>query len=85
MIEYDEFGLGGYANKWYEYEYDEQGRELRRYTRGLYERPSYYENRYDEDGNCIERIYYDELGNVTNRVENPAPEMSFRYIYRPDY
>ena len=63
----------------------DQGRELRRYTHGLYERASSYENRYDEEGNCIERIYYDNEGNVTDRVQNPSPELSFRYIYRPDY
>lgn len=85
LIEYAEFGLYGLVTKWYEYEYDEQGRELRRSTHGLYERPTSYENRYDAEGNCIERIYYDEDGNVTDRVKDPTPELSFRYIYRPDY
>lgn len=85
LIEYSEFRYGGLTYKWYVYEYDEQGRELRRSTHGLYEPSSSYENRYDEEGNCIERIYYDQDGNVTNRVENPPPEMDFRMIYRPDY
>ena len=85
LIEHAEFGYGGLVTKWYVYEYDDQGRELRRYTHGLYERASSYENRYDEEGNCIERIYYDAEGNVTDRVQNPSPELSFRYIYRPDY
>ena len=85
LVEHSEFGLYGVTYKWYTYEYDEQGRELRRYTTGLYERPSSYENVYDQDGNCIERIYYDEMGNETDRVENPAPEVSFRMIYRPDW
>lgn len=84
LIEHAE-SSGGLVIKWYQYEYDEQGRELRRYTHGLYERASSYENRYDEEGNCIERIYYDSEGTVTDRVENPSPELSFRYIYRPDY
>ena len=56
-----------------------------RFTHGLYERASSYENRYDEEGNCVERIYYDFEGNVTDRVANPGEEISFRYIYRPDY
>lgn len=85
LIEYAEFSYGGLVTKWYAYEYDAQGRELRRYTHGLYERASSYENRYDEEGDCIERIYYDNEGNVTDRVQNPSPEISFRYIYRPDY
>ena len=85
LIEHSEFGLYGVTYKWYTYEYDQQGRELRRYTTGLYERPSSYENVYDQEGNCIERIYYDELGNETSRVENPAPEVSFRMSYRPDW
>ena len=85
LIEHAEFGYGGLVTKWYVYEYDDQGRELRRYTHGLYERASSYENRYDEEGNCIERIYYDNEGNVTDRVQDPSPELSFRYIYRPDY
>ncbi len=85
IIEHSEFGLYGVTYKWYTYEYDDQGRELRRYTKSLYERSSWYENRYDEEGNCVERIYYDAEGNVTDRVENPAPEVSFRMIYRPDW
>lgn len=85
IIEHSEFGLYGVTYIWYTYEYDDQGRELRRYTHGLYERPSSYENVYDQEGNCIERIYYDETGNETKRVEDPAPEVSFRMSYRPDW
>jgi hypothetical protein len=54
-------------------------------THGIYERPSAYENTYDAEGNCILRTYYDETGAVTKEVENPSEEISYRYIYRPDY
>lgn len=85
VLEHSELGAGGSLLKTYRYEYDEQGRELRRFTTDAYNYPSYYENRYDEDGNCIERIYYDHKGNVTKRVEDPEAEVDFRKIYRPDW
>jgi hypothetical protein len=84
LIEYSEFTYGT-TTKWYVYQYDDEGRVTRCDMHGVYERPSAYENTYDAEGNCILRTYYDETGAVTKEVENPSEEISYRYIYRPDY